>query len=240
MRLGGETLTPLAGPLERTTRCRRVVPSDRPPREPLRSTYGSRSSAHPFISPSGTGTVGSSSPANPAGPRRWPTHAAKCAHHEQQKRAHPAHVSAEQKARDELRAERRRRPHGCWDHLIVAPLWVAYQANLGTLLRTCDAVGACMAVPRTTHYREALRKGNTLPVRACYSRLFVDSQVPRGHRFASVGRQAPPAQRLVAVPCVESFATHCLQGVSAAKACPLVRPGCGSRRCCGSGWSYSG
>jgi hypothetical protein len=30
----------------------------------------------------------------------------------------------------------------------VAPLWVAYEANLGTLLRTCDAVGACMAVPR--------------------------------------------------------------------------------------------
>lgn len=29
----------------------------------------------------------------------------------------------------------------------MAPLWVAYDANLGTLLRTCDAVGACLAVP---------------------------------------------------------------------------------------------
>jgi tRNA G18 (ribose-2'-O)-methylase SpoU len=29
----------------------------------------------------------------------------------------------------------------------VAPLWVAFQANLGTLLRTCDAVGACIEVP---------------------------------------------------------------------------------------------
>ena len=57
---------------------------------------------------------------------------------------------------------RRRRPHGCWDHLVVAPLWVAYEANLGTLLRTCDAVGACMAVPRTDHYRHALAKGDTL------------------------------------------------------------------------------
>lgn len=45
---------------------------------------------------------------------------------------------------------------------MVAPLWVAYDANLGTLLRTCDAVGACMAVPATPHYREALRRGDTL------------------------------------------------------------------------------
>ena len=45
---------------------------------------------------------------------------------------------------------------------MVAPLWVAFQANLGTLLRTCDAVGACMAVPDTPHYREALARGDTL------------------------------------------------------------------------------
>ena len=44
----------------------------------------------------------------------------------------------------------------------MAPLWVAYQANLGTLLRTCDAVGACMAVPDTPHYRQALAVGDTL------------------------------------------------------------------------------
>lgn len=45
---------------------------------------------------------------------------------------------------------------------MVAPLWVAFQANLGTLLRTCDAVGACIAVPDTPHYREALARGDTL------------------------------------------------------------------------------
>lgn len=61
-----------------------------------------------------------------------------------------------------LRAQRRTSPHGCWDHLIVAALWVAYDANLGTLLRTCDAIGACLAVPKTKHYREALRIGDTL------------------------------------------------------------------------------
>lgn len=62
----------------------------------------------------------------------------------------------------ELRRRRRPGRHSCWDHLIVAPLWVAYDANLGTLLRTCDAIGACLAVPRTRHYEEALAKGDTL------------------------------------------------------------------------------
>jgi tRNA G18 (ribose-2'-O)-methylase SpoU len=65
------------------------------------------------------------------------------------------------RAREVARA-RRRQPHGCWDHLVIAPLWVAYEANLGTLLRTCDAVGACMAVPETPHYRQALARGDTL------------------------------------------------------------------------------
>jgi tRNA (guanosine-2'-O-)-methyltransferase len=46
-------------------------------------------------------------------------------------------------------------------------LWVAYEANLGTLLRTCDAVGACLAVPPTPHYRQALRRGDTLARRPC-------------------------------------------------------------------------
>jgi tRNA G18 (ribose-2'-O)-methylase SpoU len=61
-----------------------------------------------------------------------------------------------------LARDRRPRPAGCAAHLIVAPLWVAYEANLGTLLRTCDAVGACMAVPATPHYRRALARGDTL------------------------------------------------------------------------------
>jgi tRNA G18 (ribose-2'-O)-methylase SpoU len=40
-------------------------------------------------------------------------------------------------------------------------------ANLGTLLRTCDAVGACMAVPRLPWVRDALARGNTLRRPAC-------------------------------------------------------------------------
>jgi tRNA G18 (ribose-2'-O)-methylase SpoU len=67
---------------------------------------------------------------------------------------------------NQLRRQRRIRQHGCWDHLVIAPLWVAYTANLGTLLRTCDAVGACIAVPSTPHYREALEQGDTLGLSA--------------------------------------------------------------------------
>lgn len=40
-------------------------------------------------------------------------------------------------------------------------------ANLGTLLRTCDAVGACLAVPRLPWVPEALARGNTLRHRTC-------------------------------------------------------------------------
>jgi tRNA (guanosine-2'-O-)-methyltransferase len=40
-------------------------------------------------------------------------------------------------------------------------------ANLGTLLRTCDAVGACLAVPRLPWVPDALARGNTLRRRPC-------------------------------------------------------------------------
>ena len=39
--------------------------------------------------------------------------------------------------------------------------------NLGTLLRTCDAVGACLAVPRLPWVPEALTRGNTLRIQPC-------------------------------------------------------------------------
>ena len=42
-----------------------------------------------------------------------------------------------------------------------------HNANLGTLLRTCDAVGACLAVPRLPLGSEALARGNTLRRPAC-------------------------------------------------------------------------
>lgn len=67
----------------------------------------------------------------------------------------------------EIVRERRRVRAHCYGHLIVAPLWVAYQANLGTLARTCDAVGACLALQRREASREALGVGNTLRYPVC-------------------------------------------------------------------------
>lgn len=71
------------------------------------------------------------------------------------------------RTREDLARQRRRRRHACWDHLIAAPLWPLYDANLGTLLRTCDAVGACLAVPRLPWVPAALARGNTLRGPAC-------------------------------------------------------------------------
>lgn len=50
---------------------------------------------------------------------------------------------------------------------MAAPLWAAYGDNVGTLLRTCDAVGACLAIRSGKSARAALEKGNTLRVTPC-------------------------------------------------------------------------
>ncbi|MFW0791982.1 TrmH family RNA methyltransferase [Gordonia sp. CPCC 205333] len=92
---------------------------------------------------------------------------------------------------DELRDSRRRRSHSCWDHLIFAPLWAQHGANLGTLLRTCDAIGACMAVPPHDWVPEALRRGNTVPGRSCIHRTgnpigWLDRERQRGTYIVGV------------------------------------------------------
>jgi tRNA (guanosine-2'-O-)-methyltransferase len=71
------------------------------------------------------------------------------------------------RTRRDIARQRRARGHPCWDHIIAAPLWPLHGANLGTLLRTCDAVGACLAVPRLPWVPEALARGNTLRRPAC-------------------------------------------------------------------------
>jgi len=75
------------------------------------------------------------------------------------------------RTRAELVAARRPRPFRCLDHLIAAPLWPKYGVNLGTLLRTCDAVGACLAVPDKPWIPEALDRGNTLLRPSCVHRV---------------------------------------------------------------------
>jgi tRNA (guanosine-2'-O-)-methyltransferase len=71
------------------------------------------------------------------------------------------------RTRRDIARQRRGRRHQCWDHIIAAPLWPLHDVNLGTLLRTCDAVGACLAVPRLPWVPEALARGNTLRRPAC-------------------------------------------------------------------------
>jgi tRNA (guanosine-2'-O-)-methyltransferase len=67
----------------------------------------------------------------------------------------------------EIQRQRRYKGHSCWDHIIVAPLWPLHGVNLGTMLRTCDAAGACLAVPRYSWVPEALERGNTLKHHSC-------------------------------------------------------------------------
>lgn len=54
---------------------------------------------------------------------------------------------------------------------MIAPLWPLHGTNLGTLLRTCDAVGACLAVPRQPWVAHALARGNTLRRHSCVHRI---------------------------------------------------------------------
>lgn len=104
----------------------------------------------------------------------------------------------------DINRSRRRQQHGCWNHLLVAPLWIAYEANLGTLLRTCDAVGACMAVPNTPHYWQALERGDTLKRRGCIHwvspsrEIWIDQQRRDGTRILGVelAEDATPLTRL--------------------------------------------
>jgi tRNA (guanosine-2'-O-)-methyltransferase len=77
-------------------------------------------------------------------------------------------------------------------------LWVAFRTNLGTLLRTCDAVGACIAVPDTPRYRGALSRGDTLgPGRhPCVHWV-------RGGKERWIERQRADGWRIVAVELAE-------------------------------------
>ena len=54
---------------------------------------------------------------------------------------------------------------------MAAPLWPKYGVNLGTLLRTCDSVGACLVVPRKPWIEEAVAQGNTLRRESCIHRV---------------------------------------------------------------------
>ena len=65
------------------------------------------------------------------------------------------------KSAGEIQRERRRTPRR-QTLLSVAALWPKNGENLGTLLRTCDAVGALLVVPADANAAKALQKGNTI------------------------------------------------------------------------------
>ena len=75
------------------------------------------------------------------------------------------------RSRSELRRQRRPRRPTCYDHLLLAPLWPMHEANLGTLLRTCDAVGACLVISRWPGVEAAVAKGNTPRRGGCVHRV---------------------------------------------------------------------
>lgn len=65
------------------------------------------------------------------------------------------------KTTDQLRMVRRRTPTRRIP-VTVAALWPKKGTNLGTMLRTVDAVGAHLVIPSTAEARKALRHGNTI------------------------------------------------------------------------------
>lgn len=106
--------------------------------------------------------------------------------------------------RREIRRRRLKRSHRCWGHLVAAPLWPLHGVNLGTLLRTCDAVGACLAVPRLPWVPEALARGNTLRRPTCVHTVgdpldWLAHERARGSRVLGV-ELADEAVRLVELP----------------------------------------
>ncbi len=81
-------------------------------------------------------------------------------------------------------------------------------ANLGTLLRTCDAVGACLAVPRYPWVPEALARGNTLRRPTCVHYTGDQLTWLQGHKARGstiVGAElADEAVRLADLPAARS------------------------------------
>ncbi|WP_433047061.1 TrmH family RNA methyltransferase [Dactylosporangium sp. CS-033363] len=77
-------------------------------------------------------------------------------------------------------------------------------ANLGTLLRTCDAVGACLVVPPWSWVDEALARGNTLRHPTCVHRVanpvhWLTTERTAGSRILGV-ELADEAVRLADLP----------------------------------------
>lgn len=65
------------------------------------------------------------------------------------------------KAPEFIRTERRRTPAGC-GLIEIAALWPKRDENLGTLIRTADAIGGCLVAPHSSDGVRAVKIGNTI------------------------------------------------------------------------------
>jgi tRNA (guanosine-2'-O-)-methyltransferase len=82
-------------------------------------------------------------------------------------------VTVQIKSTADLRTERLREPT-LRSLITVAALWPKKGANLGTILRTVDAVGSQLVIPKTTVATKALRRGNTIGYHPTLFRYILD------------------------------------------------------------------
>lgn len=66
------------------------------------------------------------------------------------------------KTHDEIRDERHRLPIPPKGRITIAALWPKHDNNLGTLIRTCDALNAALVVPASSDATKAVTRGNTI------------------------------------------------------------------------------
>jgi len=87
------------------------------------------------------------------------------------RRYDPAPAGAEgpkirKKKRSELTVQRQPKHHRkCSDWIVCAMLWPMHGVNAGTLLRSCEATGACLVIPHYPWVPQALNKGYTIAQR---------------------------------------------------------------------------
>ena len=70
------------------------------------------------------------------------------------------------KNREDIARERHpRSKKRCNDWIVCAMLWPLHGTNAGTLLRSCEATGACLVIPHYPWVPQALNKGYTISQR---------------------------------------------------------------------------
>lgn len=102
------------------------------------------------------------------------------------------------KSREDLALQRRPASRRrCNDWIVAAALFPMHGTNLGTLLRSCEATGACLVVPHYPWVRTALQKGYTIPQAPDVHRPRVNQR--DAHPLAWLEAQKQAGTRIVGV-----------------------------------------